>query len=243
MSKYHKILNLLLVLVLLISCTQNSPEENVISEVKKTPLSINEHGKFHNEAILSILDKSELHDPKITIGEVLKLMSLEMSIKYPEKFSSVELTGLKKVFDFDQKYSDFKFDTNFYESLKSKIGKDNIEQDVLKFMDKAFYEGKIAEKDFASFTSKTDVSKTQIETFISYYEASEMLWTKDVGKAFAINPTAKCDPSSQVIIADAVGGTLIGILTGGAGGPLGGGAVSLAVRQAQIEEYGGGCIE
>ncbi|MBO0330398.1 hypothetical protein [[Muricauda] lutisoli] len=246
MFNYRKTLNLILALVLLASCTENTAEENDIvksSDINETSLTIRENGKFHNEAILSILDKSKFNDPLITTGEVLKLMYYEMSSKYPDKFHKTDLSTLDQVFDFDQKYSDFKFDSEFYESLKSKIGKNNIEQNILSFLDKAFYEGQVTEKEFVAFDTKTGSSNIQIEIFKSYYEASEILWTQDAGKTFAINPTAKCDAASQVIIADAVGGTLIGILTGGAGGPLGGGAVSLAVRQAQIEEYGGGCIE
>jgi len=246
MFNYHKTLNLILALAFFVSCTENTVDENDIiksSDIIKTSLTISENGKFHNEAILSILDKNEFIDPQITTGEVLKLMYNEMSSKYPNKFHTTDLSTLSQVFDFNQKYSDFKFDIEYYESLKAKAAKKNINEDVLKFLDQAFYERKITEKEFAALDAKTGSSNFQIEIFKSYFEASEILWTQDVEKTFKINPTAKCDAASQVIIADAVGGTLIGILTGGAGGPLGGGAVSLAVRQAQIEEYGGGCID
>ena len=244
MSNYHKTLNLILVLALLLSCSQNNPEENSLSELKTVPLSINDHGTFHNEAILSILDKTDLDDEQITMGEILRLMSEEMSNKYSEKFSASDLHPLKQVFDFDQNFSDFKFNAKCYESLKSTIGKENIDDHLLKIMDKAFYENEFSPKDFSTISSKTESKHWQFEIFKSYYTASEQLWTEQVGKEYLVKSTLKgCDPASQVIIADAVGGTLIGILTGGAGAPLGGGAVSLAVRQAQIEEYGGGCID
>lgn len=244
MSNYHKTLNLILMLVFLFSCNKNNQEESSLSQSRVVPLSISDHGTFHNEAILTILEKTDMEVEQVTMGEVLRLMSEEMSKKHPEKFSASVLHPLKQIFDFDQNFSDFKFDIKYYESLKAIIGKENIDVNLLDIMDKAFYKNEFSPKDFSTISSKTESKHWQLEIFKSYYTASEQLWTQQVGKEYLVKSTSKgCDPSSQVIIADAVGGTLIGILTGGAGAPLGGGAVSLAVRQAQIEEYGGGCIE
>ena len=227
-----------------VACTNESRIESPSEEAGSKKITIEEHGVFHNEAILSVIENSTSSRSQETLGSVLHIMKERMTKKYPGKFKNLTINELKDILDFDQRLSDFKYDADFYEKLKAKVGKEKIEKEILVLLDKAFYEGHISEEDFPNTSLQNERLHTQFEIFKSYYYASEELWTKKVGEVYNIDQSHKgCDPTSQVILADAIGGTLIGIFTGGVGAPAGGGAVSLAVRTAQLEEYGGGCIE
>ena len=165
---------------------------------------------------------------------------------HPNEFSNVDYTAINLIFDVNQNIGDFKYDDLFFEKIKNIAVNNGAETEMIKFITEAYYNNSLSPKEFLKFktTSKNSNAIEQMAIFESFYYSSEELWTKTAPKKFLVNNNLSnkgCDAASQVIVADAVVGFFGALLTG-PGGVLAGGAASLLVRTAQVEESNGGCI-
>lgn len=229
---------------IIISCSTSQTEQEVLSN--QIQLKTTDYGRYHNESILSIISSNTGENSFKTIGGLIEAMETEMKQLHPTEFSNVDYTAINLIFDVDQNIADFKYDDLFFEKIKKLAVNSGAETEMIKFITEAYYTNSVSSKEFLKFktTSKNRNALEQMAIFESFYYSSEELWTKTAPKKYLINNNLSnkgCDAASQIIVADAVVGFFGALLTG-PGGVLAGGAASLLVRTAQVEESNGECI-
>lgn len=234
-----------------ISCNTNDDINN--TDVS-TELSAEDYGKIHNEVVIELIN-SKIENQNNQ--ELLKSMTLKMSEKYPTLFNINDYKKISKYFSAGvSRYSskneqdEFKFNET-YTLLRQDVLEKGASEDIINFYDDMFnqfkspYANKSSEKTLEYYKSKL-VNHKEIksyEIFNSIYMNSKELWTKTAPKEYLLNSNLLrrgCDPDQQVILADAIAGGLLSLISG-PGRALGGGAASYLVREQQIQN-GGGCI-
>mgnify|MGYP000327261383 CR=1 FL=1 len=235
---------LFLTLFTIMSCT--TPNTDIEIQTSPIQLDVENYGNYHNEAVLSVIQSESSKNSIVTIGDLIKLMEDNMKRLHPEEFSSIDYTAINQIFDLNQNIDDFNYNDKFFNKLVELGTKNGVVPEMVKFITDAYYNNRILSKGFSelNLSSKDTKFSDQMKIFESFYNASKELWTNDATYKYLLKnnfQTALCDPNSQVILADAVVGFFGALLTG-PGGVLVGGAASLIVRTAQVEEENGGCI-
>lgn len=236
--KNLKLLALILSLIVL-SC-----QENEI--INQESLSIDDYGKIHNESVNFLIKKySELNSSR-DFNTLAKVILEEMAKKYPAIYSYEENADIGYIF-LNKKQS-FNFES-LYESLKLKAIEKGASNELISFYDSKFSKWKnnkfISKESVVSkkYEIKNVKEIESVDVFNSIYSSSEKLWLNEVPKEYQLkvyHSKRGCDPSQQVILADAITGGLLSLIAGPLGA-IGGGAASYLVREQQIQNYGG-CI-
>lgn len=224
-------LSLVLAVVLsltLFSC-HNSDEELIANGVQQ--IQPEQYGQFHNEAILELL-KHPQYNPRSEAKDKMMLMYNIMAEKHPEYFSKdmdIEMYA-------EQVYGNVKTRTlNYYDLIRTVQKSNDIDRDLKEL---------IAEESNLSFEAYdyNRIDRDQLVAFNSIREHSELLWTQQVSAKLLITPNAAkadCDPTQQVIIADAAASLIL--VWNPPASIVAGAAASLLVREDQIQNYNGGC--
>lgn len=234
-------------LAVLFSCNgENLNDDRNVNSVKK--LTIEEYGKIHNESIVFLVNLDG-----ISGDNKFKLLYDEMNLNYPNIFSEnllddVNYTIKKSTYnlsDINAKENvAFEFNT-LYSQLKSEAISNGASTNLINFYDDMYdnflqlnKSGNINKENIKNYKNNLDENeKINVDIFNSIYNASHNYWTSEAPSPYKITVIQKdCDPAMQMAFADAIAGGLLSLFTGPVG-PLGGGAVSMLVRQQQIDNY------
>lgn len=249
MKKLKSIAALFMLFIASLAFIRCESNEEINKEKELTPTLV---GEMHNEAVFSYLNVMNnkfrsRNTNTITVREVLTSVKEDMIQKYPEmNLESFDINEVGVFLDLDTKVSDFKkretFE-NMYSKMKEVALKKGVNQKAIDYIDN-IYHGRSKGVD-QKYTGPIGNNNFNIDNFDVVYEYSKNLWTKEAPKGYLItnsNLARGCDPTSQLIFADAAGTAFGGLLTLGFGAPLFGGAVSGLVRSGQLDNNGG-CLE
>ncbi len=223
MKYLSKILFTLFLSLIFLTCNKN--EELNISTVQKIKqIQPEQFGRFHNEAILELLNHPE-YNINDGIKKKMLIMYELMSTKYPDFFYK----------DLDMEYYISNFLEGFniidfsYNELIEKVLKFDIDENLKEFI--------LLGAD-TTYDKYLLIDRNQLIIFNSVKDSSFDLWSNKAPNKYIIdqNSFAKaCDPTQQVIIADAAAS--LAFVWNPPVSIIAGAAASLLVREQQIQNY------
>ena len=247
MKKLQTISILFMLFISSLAFIQCNDSDGNMGEEKK--LSVENYGKIHNEAVLELIN---LNEKSKSNEDLIKTMSLLISEMNSDYFSNNSYDKIAKYFSStatkNNKNTSFDFRL-FYTEIKNDAILQGVSEELINFYDDMFNEflsnenrTLVKSMDYYKSKLKNDKEIRSFEIFNSIYKNSKKLWTETAPKKYLLkNKSLRrgCDQDQQVILADAIAGGILSLLTGPAGA-LGGGAASYLVREQQIQS--GGCI-
>ncbi len=237
----NKIKLIILTSIFFISCSDESKLNERSNSLKE--LSIQKQAELHDKVVYELI-KIDKNTKKINFNNQIHLT---LKTKFPNLYNEKTKKQIEYLLDnnFDKNKLNFSFN-DFYLKARKKAIENGASKQIISFYDNACnnFNGNLSQRISNVKNKITDEKELKsIEVFNAIYKNSNILWNKNVPNKYLLSNVSKkgCDPSQQVILADAVAGGILSII-GGPIGPLGGGLASYLTREQQIQNNGK-CID
>lgn len=208
---------------------------------------MSDSSKFHNEILEEYLSKYKDNPTRNTFDLIRRLIDICLNLddlkEYRKELNEMDNRKVALEIFGTENYREFEFYNRVDISLKSLEERKEITSDFVKIINKMVqgnYSPSKTLETIKSYKPKNESEKKYLNDFQIIYNQSVEFWGDYYGGEPKTNKVSGCDPAYQEYLADAAGGVVGGLLTGGIGAGLA--AVGYSALVHAMTEDNGGCI-